>query len=67
MQIMVFINKCEKSVYEQVNSVTNLISKIVICNKKMEKIDTIESINFKQYQNIDNKHFDYSKINNQFI
>lgn len=67
MQIMVFINKCEKSVYEQVNSVTNLISKIVICNKKMEKIDTIESINFKYYQNIDNKHFDDSKINYQFI
>ena len=38
MQIMVFINKCEKSVYEKVNSVTNLISKIVICNKKKEKL-----------------------------
>lgn len=29
----------------------------------MEKIDTIESINFKYYQNIDNKYFDDSKIN----
>gem|GEM_PF-2491295 len=29
----------------------------------MEKIDTIESINLKYYQNIDNKHFDYIKIN----
>ena len=67
MQIMVFINKCEKSVYEQINSVTNLISKIVICNKKMEKIYTIESIKFKYYQNIDNKQFDYIKINYYFI
>lgn len=29
----------------------------------MEKIDTIESINLRYYQNIDNKYFDDSKIN----
>ena len=64
---MVFINKCEKSVYELINGITNLISKVVNCSKKRKKIYTIESINFIYFQYFDNKYFDDVKINYQFI